>query len=568
MESLSSPSNDEEYLMNTLDEVRELLAISRTVLEVSDADEPLQLIVEKAAALAHADACLLLLDDGTAHGRVAASVGVEPERARSFLPRVDERLKEALCEFFNRDPSDTFAFIPIIDRGKLQGVLALYRRKRQAPSPYHDVLLSALTDQAAFALEHAAKSRRRERLLAKASAELGGSLESAATLQDLVRVLVPDLADWCVIDLRTGGAIEQVACAHVDPEKERLLRQLGRRLPMESDLEHGVGHVLATGKADIYPEVTDKQWVAHALGIEHPRILRELEARSYMCVPLCARNHPSGAISFVYAESNRRFGEEDLALAEELGRRTGVWLENARLYERANEAIRMRDDVLAVVSHDLKNPLNVVSMGVESALRKIATGRAAELEKTLLAIQRAGAHMAGLIEELLEVAHIQAGQLTLERRTEELSSVVRQALELLEPMAEQKSQHLNTTLPPEPVTVCWDSQRMIRVLGNLVGNAVKFTPEGGRISVHAERIGDEILFSIADSGIGIAPADLPRVFEPYWKGEASGRSGTGLGLYIARGIVRAHGGRIWVESQLGIGSTFWFAVPRGCGAHP
>jgi signal transduction histidine kinase len=401
----------------------------------------------------------------------------------------------------------------------------------------------------------------RERLLAEAGMAMTSSLDHAAGLAVLARLLVPRLADWCVIDLIAGAGIEQIAAAHVSRDKEAQLRALGQRAP-ESALSFGVGHVLRTGRSDVHPDMTDATWVAKALGVEYPSILRELGARSYLCVPLKAREHVFGALSLVYAESGRRFGATDVALAEELARRASIAVDNARLYHAAQDAIRLRDDVLAVVSHDLRSPLAAVTMGIETLL---ARSKADELvrrlgAKPLEAIQRSAEHMRRLLDEVGELASIQAGRLALQHSRESVPALVDEVLQMLEPVAQRKSLQLEKQLPAAPLTVFCDRDRITRVLVNLLGNAIKFTPERGRIVVSVHDQGHEIRVDVCDTGPGIAPADLPKLFQPYWKGKQSGRTGTGLGLYIARGIVQAHGGRIGVESEVGAGSTFWFVL--------
>src|SRR6266851_1911414 len=162
-----------------------------------------------------------------------------------------------------------------------------------------------------------------------------------------------------------------------------------------------------------------------------------------------------------------------------------------------------------------------------------------------------------LIEDLLDLASIEAGRLTVERKRHPVTPLVQEALELVEPMAAQKKLRLERELPSEPLDFDCDRERVLQVFGNLIGNAIKFTPEGGTIKVRAEMRGDETLFSVADTGPGIRPDELPHVFDRYWQAKKTARLGTGLGLSIAEGLVEAHGGHIWVESTPGRGSTFF-----------
>jgi signal transduction histidine kinase len=419
-----------------------------------------------------------------------------------------------------------------------------------------------LTEQANQSAGEVRVLLERERLLADAGMVVAASLDYTAGLAALARLLVPRHCDWCVIDLAAEGEVEQVAAAHADGDKEAQLRALGKRVPAP-DVSFGVGQVLRTGLSELYTEIADESWVGRALGSEYPDDLRELGARSYLCVPLKARDHVLGALSLVYADGARRFGAAELALAEELARRASVAVDNARLYHAARDAIRLRDEVLAVVSHDLRSPLAAVILGIETLLGR---SRADELirrlgAKSLETIHRSAQHMRRLLEELGELASIQVGRLALQHSSESVPALVDEAFQMLEPMAQRKSLLLEKRIPEAPFATLCDRDRILRVLVNLLGNAIKFTPDGGRILATVEDCGDEVRVSISDNGPGIARADVSRLFEPYWKGKQSGRTGTGLGLYIARGIVQAHGGRIWVDSEVGVGSTFRFALP-------
>jgi signal transduction histidine kinase len=285
------------------------------------------------------------------------------------------------------------------------------------------------------------------------------------------------------------------------------------------------------------------------------RTVRELGFRSAMVVPLSARGRTLGAITFVAAESGRRFGPADLAMAEELGRHAGLAADNARLYDEAQRAIRARDEVLAVVSHDLKNPLEAVTLSASLLLRAPESARVRRYAESL---QRSASRMDRLIRELLDLSSMDAGKFRVELRPERIEAIVEEALAVLAPIAAEKGVALACRGALRHDVLC-DRERVLQVVSNLVGNAIQFAPRGGNVSVSAAAAGAAVEVAVLDDGPGIREEDLPHLFDRYWKSRS--RRGTGLGLAIARGIVDAHGGRIRVESAPGAGSRFVFTLP-------
>jgi PAS domain S-box-containing protein len=242
-----------------------------------------------------------------------------------------------------------------------------------------------------------------------------------------------------------------------------------------------------------------------------------------------------------------------------------VELDNVRLVGEAQEAVRAREDLLAIVSHDLRNPLGVVLASTALLLKaNLPPDKQERARRQVEAIQRAGNRMNRLIRDLLDFASIQAGRLSVSLRPQDVAAMVNEVLEVTEPIAAPKSLRLVADVAPGLAIRC-DHDRVIQLFSNLVGNSVKFTPEGGTITVHAAFAPDEhvVRFSVADTGPGIPAQELPYVFDRYYQAQRKNRDGIGLGLSIARGIVEAHGGRIWVESEEGKGSTFFFTLPPG-----
>ena len=279
-----------------------------------------------------------------------------------------------------------------------------------------------------------------------------------------------------------------------------------------------------------------------------------------MCVPLIARNVVVGVMSFLSSIPGRSYGPADVRLAEEIARRAALALENSRLYRLAHEAIAARDEVLGIVTHDLRNPLNAISMQA-SLLR----GRWGDPEraypKAVDAIERAVHRMNRLIEDLLDVSCIEAGQLSIEQRRVRTAQVVTEALDGQRTMASAGDLELQLELVQEMPDLWADRDRLLQVFENLIGNALKVTPPGGRITVGAAPRAGEALFWVADTGPGMPAENLARAFDRFWQARKTSRRGAGLGLAIVKGIVEAHGGRVWLDSTVGRGTTAFFTIP-------
>jgi signal transduction histidine kinase len=422
-----------------------------------------------------------------------------------------------------------------------------------------DRVISAALDAERAARAEAEAARQRATFLAEASAIVGSSLEWTETLVSVARLAVPAVADWCCVEgvesLATGGP--PLAVAHADPTRVERALEWRRRWPPDPAAPGGPCAVVRTGRAELWPEITDALLAAYITDAEQLRAAREIGITSVMIVPLEARGRTLGAITFVSSESGRRYGAADLAMAEELGRRAGLAVDNARLYDEARRAIQARDEVLAVVSHDLKNPLESVLLSASLLLR---ARDPEQVRRYAEAVRRSGTRMDRLVRELLDLSRMDAGQFRLELRPERLEGVIEEALALLAPVASERGVALGTAGGPLADAVPCDRERILQVLSNLVGNAVAYAPRGGHVAVRVALSDAEAEVAVADDGPGIPPEDLPHLFDRFWKRSARG---TGLGLAIVRGIVDAHGGRIRVESRVGVGTTFAFTLPRG-----
>jgi PAS domain S-box-containing protein len=409
------------------------------------------------------------------------------------------------------------------------------------------------------------RAARGERFLALASEQLALSLDWEETVQRVVRLALPVLGDWCaVVEVGRDGVPRGIAAESMNPARSQVARDILASYPVTLDAQHGIGRVLRTGEPELIADATPESMVE--LGEQSAELRSELlhrvGVRSYMAVPLTHAGRVLGGIAFGVSESRRRFTQEDLELAIELGRRCAIALDNARLYREAQEATRSREEVLSVISHDLQTPIGAVRLGVGLLRRLLRRGaRPEDLSKTTETIERATERLGRLVQDLVDFARMERGKLTLSVQPEDAPAIMNDALEIVRPLADEGGIALTLEIPPGLRQVACDRHRVMQVLQNIVGNAVKVVPTGGAVRVAARDAGSELVVSVADEGPGIPAEDLPHVFERFWRGKRPSYEGSGLGLAIARGICEAHGGRIWVESVFGKGTTFSFTLP-------
>ena len=419
----------------------------------------------------------------------------------------------------------------------------------------------------ALAAETAARAEaeaagERTRFLAEAGAALSESLDREIVLTTLARLAVPMLGDWCVVFLREeDGQVRRVAAAHRAPERAPLTREL-MGLPVDPDSRHPIAQAMAT-REPVNTGVLREGWSDDiAAGDAHARILRELGMRSVLAVPLGVREHVVGAMGLVIAGEGREFTPDEVAVARELASRAALAVENTRLYGAAQTAIRAREDVLHVVSHDLGNSLSAIIVTTTVLLRTLADEPAnAELRGRITSIRDLARRMQRLRQDLLDVASIEGGRLAIEWDEWEPAGLAAEALESFAGIAGEKGLRLEGDVAGDLPTLQGDRERIMQVLANLIGNAVKFTPEGGRVLLRVHADESEVRFDVSDTGPGIPAEHIAHVFDRFWKVRNANRQGAGLGLAIAKGIVEAHDGRIWVESEEGKGSTFSFTLP-------
>ena len=407
------------------------------------------------------------------------------------------------------------------------------------------------------------RAQENERFLAETSARLSSSLGYEDVLQTVADCATPTLGDACIVDVLDGQQfVRRVASAADSPNGpgDGALAELARsRLTWDSP--SAAVDTIRRGRAERVEQVDDAWLEAHEEDNESLTRWRRLGVRSMLVVPLTVADRTLGAVTLLALDGRPAYGPDGEALAEKFASHASHALENARLYREATRATEGRDQVLGVVSHDLRNPISAIAM-CASALRDSASTSSKERESLLTTIVQSTEWMNRLIQDLLDVANIEVGRLSLERQREPAASLVDRALRMFEVEANRRHIQLVTEVPNELPLVTVDASRIVQVLGNLLGNALKFTPDGGRITVRLAARQGSVLFSVTDTGPGIPLAEQSRVFDRYWQSRrAASKRGTGLGLSIAKGIVEAHGGRLWLESTPGKGSTFLFSIP-------
>lgn len=417
-----------------------------------------------------------------------------------------------------------------------------------------------------LAREHEARTaaelaEQRMTFLASSGEILHSSLAVEDTFDALLRLIVPKMATCCVVDLvDAAGQIRRAHVVHGDPAMQAFADRLGTYPKLQTC--YLTRRAITEGRAELLAHVDDDHLRSMAEDAEHLAILRGLGFSSLIAVPLRSRERVLGAIVLARGAKQSPFTDADLVVAQGLAHRAASALENAQLYDQARRAIRARDDVLSVVSHDLRTPLSVIAMCVTSLLGDEAVADERNRD-ALLTLQRASHWAQRLIQDLLDVSTIEAGGLSLTRRREDPVVLVMLAVQLNAELAAEREISLVADLPEQLPLVDVDADRIVQALTNLIGNALKFTPYRGVVRVGGADGGDHVRLFVADSGPGVPAEDAPHVFDRFWTARRTARArGTGMGLAIVRGIVDAHGGRVWLEPPVtGSGATFSIALP-------
>ena len=400
-----------------------------------------------------------------------------------------------------------------------------------------------------------------QRFLARVGTELVGSIDMQETLATVVELAVPVLGDWSVVYLieEDDGEPRLLELAQADPALAPAAEHLRELAPLMAPL-HPAREAMAAARPVLVRSLDEEMLERIAPEPARRDLVQGLGMTSAMFIPLMGRERASGAIC-LYSRT-RPFDEDRLALAEELGRRASLAVENARLYKESQRAIQAREELMRIVSHDIGNPLSAIFVAAKVARRALETGASMDLvRKQLEGVRTAGEQIERLIEDLLDVERIQGGRLRIDAAPIHASRLAADGIETIAALAGEKQVALELGGAPD-VHVLADADRVRQVFSNLLANALRHTSPGGRMSVEARVLGTFVEFVVEDSGQGIDPRDLPHVFERFYQGQRPLGRGAGLGLTIARGIVEAHGGSMRAESELARGSRFYFTLPR------
>ncbi|MBD3883676.1 response regulator [Phormidium tenue FACHB-886] len=422
-----------------------------------------------------------------------------------------------------------------------------------------------LLERERVARAEAEAQEKRSTFLAEASRILASSLNYRQVLTSIAYMAVPKFADWCFVDIVENTVVdfEKPVVAASTSNIEALVLQLRRRYPPSPDALYGSAKVLRTGEPELVSDIPETILLATAQDEEHLRLLRQLQAKSYMVVPMSVGERTLGTIAFASASAHRQYTQADLKMALELGHRAAVALDHALLYQDAQEANRIKDEFLAIVSHELRTPLNAL-LGWAQMLRnrKIDEETTA---KALETIERNAKLQGKLIDDILDISRIVQNRIHLSKIAVHLVPVINEVLEDVHPLAEARAIEIEALLDPAVRQVTGDPERLQQIVWNLLSNAIKFTAQGGRVEVKLSQVGNHAQITISDNGQGISAEFLPYIFDRFRQGgytTTRKHGGLGLGLAIVRHLVEMHDGMVYATSAgEGLGATFTVQLP-------
>ena len=463
----------------------------------------------------------------------------------------------------------SYMCVPLLARGRTLGSMTFVSVSTSRRfSPDDLAIAEELGRRAGMTLDNARlfheteQARARAALLAETSRLLAVSSEPAKVLQQIADLCVPALGDWCSIRLldETGNMLGPPVMAHLDRKMLELAISLRKRYPLPQDL--GPMRVLATGKSELYPEVDEELLKRLARDPEHLRILRTIAPKSSMIVPIKTHARVIGAVHFV-STSTRRFAQGDLELAEDLAHRIALAVENARLHASAAEAIRARDELFSVASHEMRTPLGALHLMMRVLRNSLDAGRPpAEVARALASkieiADRQVSRVTKLVNKLLDISKLKAGGMLLEREDVDLAEIGREVVARFEEEAARAGSTLRLSAE-EPVPGFHDRFRIEQIFTNLLSNAIKYG-SGKPIEVGVSRRDALARIVVSDRGIGITEEQREKLFERHSRGQKA-YDGLGLGLYIVRQIVEESGGKISLESTVGKGASFIVDLP-------
>ncbi|HEY1013219.1 MAG TPA: GAF domain-containing sensor histidine kinase, partial [Herpetosiphonaceae bacterium] len=401
------------------------------------------------------------------------------------------------------------------------------------------------------------------RLLAAVSTALVASLDSQELLEALARCAVPEFCDYCAFTLRAADGSPGDPLLHGQPAKQALVDELRRDFP-EPRIDEPLLHTLESGRGELLASLPDERLAAAAPDGRHLELLRRLAPRSAIAVPLNARGRTIGAILFVVAESARRYDLVDFALAEELARRAALAIDNAQLYAEARQAVLTRDQFISIAAHELKTPITTMLGYTQLIQRRFEReGNASERDqRTIRVLHEQAERLNRMVMALLDISHIQIGQLHIEHGIVDMRALVGRIIEDARITHDRHVLHFDDA--GDPLYVVGDELRLEQVVQNLLQNAMKYSVPGSAITLEVGRSDGQVRVSVADSGVGIPADALPRLFVPFFRAPHEATlsvSGMGVGLYVVKEIVSLHGGTVEVVSEEGAGSTFTIVLP-------
>lgn len=492
-------------------------------------------------------------------------------------------------DWVDREGIESVVALPLLAGRRLLGVVVAFFRHAirdevaetigllaaQSAASVNDARLVAREREARAAADRA---RDHFRLLAAVDAHLVTSLAAETTVRGVAETVVPELADWAVVDvLSEGNTVRAVARAHRDPGRVEQIEALRQRYPphARAPRPHAIYRAISDSRT-VWETVSDDELASRAVDDEHLALLRELGIGSHVVVPLTARGRVVGAVSFVRGPGRETFDESDVQTAEEIGSRTALALDNARLYRSAEEAVALRDQFLAIASHELRTPLSVVRGHWELVSRRLGAvsiddlGRREQIDTSMRRLGAGIEQLQRLVDDLLDVNRTGGRTMELHLSQMDLATLARDVVEGLPDEAARR--RVRVDVPAQPVVGYWDRARVAQVVSNLVTNAVKYSPPEGEIVLAVSEIGPIARIAVQDSGIGIAEDQLDAIFEPFVRAPNATSQhypGLGLGLAVSREIVIRLGGRMWAESAgEGHGATFVAELPLVAGAGP
>ncbi len=400
--------------------------------------------------------------------------------------------------------------------------------------------------------------------LSAASAALAAIVDFDSTLQKVASLAVPAFADWVAVDvLEANGELRRVAVSHVDAAKVRLGIQIHEKWPPPKDSPNGAWHIARTGEPELIPQIDDQLLEASVPDQEALAAIKQLGLRSYIGVPLTLRGKVRGVVTFVMAESGHTYDETDLAVAQELAHRTTVAIENAELYEEMRQADRRKDEFLATLAHELRNPLAPIRSGLD--VLSLAGPEKPVVAQARVMMERQVDHLVRLVDDLLDVSRITRNRIELRKEVIPLTEAIHSAAETSGPLIQRTGNALTIELPSYPINVIADRVRLAQVFSNLLNNAAKYTPSGGEIALSAVLEGSQAVIRVRDTGLGIPTDSLGSIFEMFTqvhRGTANAQGGLGIGLTLVKRLVELHDGSVEARSEgPGAGSEFVVRLP-------